>query len=99
MSDKVRETRVAIELLTSWLEIGMDRLDAWDALVRAADHIERVRAEEGAETVFSALLGLSRDLLERLAEQQLAMELREATADNVRQKAQEILQDIARQLP
>ncbi len=101
VSDKVRETRIAIELLTSWIEMGMDRPDPWNAVatLNAADHIDRVRFEEGADTVFSALLGFSSDLLDRLAEQQLAMEQREATADNVRQKAQEILQDIARQLP
>ena len=82
-------TRIAIELSTVWIEA------ADNSRQRAAEHIAHLLDEEreDARSMIVGLLNLSEFALLFLAKE------RGATAENLRQKALEILQEWSPQLP
>jgi len=81
-------TRVAIECLTLWMEPGPE------ARVRAAEHIAKLRHDPdspGGNLIVPGLLNLSKMLALSLAKAQ--------GAEDIGQRAHEILQEWSPQLP
>ena len=85
---KTEAMRVAIECLTLWMEPGPE------ARVTAVEHIARLQYDPdspGGNNVIPGLLNLSMMLVLRLASEQ--------GADDLAQRAHEILQETSSQLP
>ena len=87
-----RETKLAIEILTVLMPAFWERNDpvTWR---QAHEHVDRVRREEGPDTIFAGQLTLSMLLLKKLAEQ------RGATRDTLMAEIGTILQEVSRDLP
>ena len=87
----IREARLAIEIVTMWMPPAWGHLNPAERLA-AFQHVDRVRATEDAETIFSGQLTLTMLVLRKLAE------ARGATEEDLMDEVGNILQEISREL-